>query len=875
MSSLPSGTVTFLFADVEGSTTLLQRVGDAAYARLLAEGRRLLLTACATGNLVNTEGDALFAAFRRVSDAMTAAVAAQRLLAEYPWPDGIPLRFRIGLHTGEAAEIAGGYAGLDVNRAARICSAGHGGQILLSDAVQALVKDRLPDGVALLDLGRHRLKDLADAPHIYQVVVDGLPSQFPPLRSLQILATNLPREVTSFIGRGREIAALKDLLSDAPLVTLTGSGGVGKTRLAIRVAADLLHYYADGVWLAELAALSDPRLVPKVVATALSVPEHPGRPLVDALVDALRAKTLLLILDNCEHLVTSCAELSHTLLSACAGLRIIATSREPLRTRGEAIFRVPSLSVPDPVDLPTLDRLIEYESIRLFIDRASLAHVGFELTHRNGAAAAQIARGLDGIPLAIELAAARMKSLPISVIAERLDDRLRLLTGGRQTGLPRQQTLRTALDWSHDLLTDRERVLFRRLSVFAGSFTLEATEQICKEDGIEERDVLDLLAHLVDKSLVAFAPDPDGRYRLLETISQYGHEKLEECGEADRVQRRHRDWYLALAEKAEPEMRASAQADWLERLEGEHDNFRRALAWCISSGEEESGLRLASALWWFWDVRGYHREGREWLENSLRRSTSTSLFRVRGLHGVGFFAVRRKDVAVAQAAFEEALALSRAIGDRPGIALSLFGLGRAAMLEPPYEPAISFFDEARRLFESVGDKSRMSWVSNCSGLIAARQGDFANARAHYLEGLELGLAAGDRWIIGYLTGNLGVLAFHERSYEAAKSYYRDALAIHLELKARLPMIASLEDIGLVSAALGHAERAARLLGAAEAQGELLGIHPPIDPTNQSLPDYLVRLRATLGEGVAAERLAEGRAMSLEQAVGYALAETST
>jgi non-specific serine/threonine protein kinase len=682
--------------------------------------------------------------------------------------------------------------------------------------------------------------------------------------------------VTSFVGRENEIRVLKDLLSDAPLVTLTGSGGVGKTRLAIRVAADLLHNYVDGVWLAELAAVSDPRLVPKVVATALSAPEHPGRPQVDTLVDALRFKSALLILDNCEHLVTSCAELSEALLSACAGVRIMATTREPLHIRGEAIFRVPSLSVPDPARLPSLEQLLSYESVRLFVDRASLGQIGFELKEGNVAAVARIVHGLDGIPLAIELAAARTKSLTISAIAERLDDRLRLLTSGRQAGLTRHQTLRAALDWSHDLLTDREAMLFRRLSVFAGSFTLEATEQICKGDELEKDDVLDLLTHLVDKSLVTFsAPEGGGRYRLLETIGQYGYEKLKESGEADRVQRRHRDWYLALAEKAEPEMRAASQAEWLEYLEAEHDNFRRALAWCISSGEQESGLRLASGLWWFWDVRGYHREGRDWLENTLRRNGSASPFRVRGLHGVGFFAVRRKDVTAARAAFGEALALSRTIGDRSSIAVSLFGLGRTAMLEQAHERAISFFDEACPLFEAVGDKSRMAWVSNCLGLIAARQGNFAKARGLYLEGLALGMAVADKWIVGYLTGNLGVLAFNESSYEAAKSYYRDALAIYLQLGARLAMIASIEDIGLVSAALGHAERAARLLGAAEAQGELLGIRPPVDPTNRSLPDCLLRLRATLGEAVATERLAEGRVMSLDQAVAYALAETGT
>ena len=873
MRMLPSGTVTFLFADIEGSTRVLQQLGN-RYVQVLSDYRQLLRHTIeeAEGWEVGDPGDACFAAFPRATDALTAAVAAQRAIADRSWPDGVVLRVRMGLHTGEAQAVGAEYVGLDVHVAARICGAGYGGQILVSDAVRVLIKEHLPPGVSLRDLGQHRLKHLVYPTHIYQVVIDALPATFPPLRSLDIIPNNLPQQVTSFIGREKEMSAVKELLSDAPLVTLTGSGGVGKTRLAIHVAAELLPHYPDGVWLAELAALSDPGLVPKAVALALNVPEHPGRPMLETVVETVRSKSLLLILDNCEHLLTVCGELVETLLRACRNFRILATSREPLRARGEVLFRVPSLSIPDLGALPSAEELIGYESVHLFVDRAALGQIGFRITPRNAAAVAQIAQRLDGIPLAIELAAARIRSLPIGAIAKRLDDRLRLLTGGRGAGLPRQQTLRAALDWSHDLLTDREKILFRRLSVYAGEFPLEAAEEICAGDGLDGRDVLDLLTDLVDKSLVAFSErDGEGRYRLLETISQYGRDKLQDSGEADQMRRRHQDWYLALAERAEPELRGPAQAEWLERLESEHDNFRRALEWCMSSGDKESGLRLACALWWFWYVRGYHREGREWLEKTLDADAPRPLLRARALLGLGHFAARRKDPAAARSAFEEALAISLSLDDVPRIAESLFGLGHAALRAGDFERATSLYNDALGYFESAGDSSQ-AWVINALGLIAANQGDFARARACYMRGLTHGLGSGHKWIVAYLTANLGVLDFHEGAYESALSHHRNALVIWRDLKARAGLISGLEDIGLATAGLGHAERAARLLGAAEAHAQPLGLSLPIDPVNANIGEYLLRIRAALGEEVAAALLTEGRAMTLDAAVAYALAE---
>ncbi len=477
MPGLPTGTVTFLFTDIEGSTALPQRLGDRRYAEILAEHQRLLRDAFAKGNgqEIDTQGDAFLVAFSRARDAVATAVAAQQSLMKHTWPDGALLQVRMGLHTGEPISNTDRYIGLDLHRAARICAAGHGGQILLSQAVGVLAAPDLPRGVSLRDLGAHRLKDLKEPEHLLQVVHPDLRADFPPVKSLDVLPNNLPRQLTSFIGREKEMADVKRLLSTAYLVTLTGSGGAGKTRLALQVAADVVDGYLDGVWLADLAPISDPGLVPKTVASALSVAEQPGRDMTETLVDALRSKAMLLVLDNCEHLLAACRDLAAALLRKCPEVRILVTSREELGVPGEALWRVPSLSLPEDIrHLPRSEELVLYDAVRLFVDRAVATTPRFTVTSKNAPAVAQVCQQLDGIPLAIELAAARIKVLTVEQIAARLDDRFRLLTGGSQVLLPRHQTLRATLDWSYDLLPEPEQILLQRLSVFAGGFTLRS-----------------------------------------------------------------------------------------------------------------------------------------------------------------------------------------------------------------------------------------------------------------------------------------------------------------------------------------------------------------------------------------------------------------
>ncbi len=557
MPDLLTGTVTFLFTNIEGSTELLQRLDDRRYGEVLAEHQRLLRAAFQEegGQEMDTQGDAFFVAFPRASNAVAAAVAAQLAITAHPWPEGVQVRVCIGLHTGEATIADSRYVGLNVHRAARICAAGWGGQILVSRATRDVVTHDLPPGVILRGLGEHRLKDLQRLEEIFQLLHPDLPTDFPPLRSLDVLPNNLPHQVTSFIGREWEMAEVKRLLPTTRLLTLTGPGGCGKTRLALQVAADLLEEFANGVWLAELAALSDSALVPQAVASALGVREEPGRSLLATLADYLQPKQLLLVLDNCERLIGACAPLAAALLRACPSLKILALSWEVLGIAEEVTYHVPALSLPDLRRLPSLEHLTQYEAVRLFIERAADALPTFAVTNQNARAVAQVCYRLDGIPLAIELAAARVKVLSVDQIAGRLDDRFRLLTSGSRAAPPRLQTLRATMDWGYDLLSEKERMVLRRLAVFAGGWTLAAAEAVCAGDRVEGFEVLDLLTRLVNKSLVsAEEQGEETHYRMLETVRQYAREKLLESGEADVVRGRHRDWDQRMAERADPEL---------------------------------------------------------------------------------------------------------------------------------------------------------------------------------------------------------------------------------------------------------------------------------------------------------------------------------
>src|SRR5579871_184846 len=712
--NLPTGTVTFLFTDIEGSTRLWEQQPDAmqpALARHDAILRRAIEQH--RGHIVKGTGDGLLAVFARASDALSACLSAQLAFQQEEQKEPASIRIRMALHTGSAQERDGDYFGACVNRVARLMSIGHGGQVLLSEVTQNLVKERLPERCRLKDLGKHRLKDLQEAEQVFQLLHPSLRSGFPALKSLDSLPNNLPRQLSSFIGREKQIEEVKQLLLASPLVTLTGTGGSGKTRLALQVAAESLVEYSDGVWLVELAAVADPSLVVQTAAASLGLREAPGPPLLQTLLDYLNSRTLLLVLDNCEHLLQACAVLAHSILRSCPQLRLLVTSREALKVAGEQVYRVPSLSAPDPDQIPTEEKEIafivsEYEAPRLFVERARLLKTDFTLTRQNASVVASVCHRLDGIPLAIELAAARVNVLSVEDINVRFKHRFRLLKGGSRTVLPRQQTLQATLDWSYELLSKQEQLLLARLSVFAGGWSLEAAEAVCSEEGIEAPDILDLLISLVEKSL-SLAGEREGksRYRMLETIQDYGLQRLQESGQEKLWRTRHLQFFLMLAEEAEPKLTGAEQGEWLQRLQEEHDNLRAGLQWCQQDKQsQEAGLRLAVSLRWFWQVRGFVSEGRTHLNTILSQENASqpTPTRVKALHSAGNLAVMQGDYAAARALYELSLSMSKELGDKLCIAASLGNLGNVTFAQSDYAAAHALFEESLTIQRELEDK---------------------------------------------------------------------------------------------------------------------------------------------------------------------------
>ncbi|HEY3073137.1 MAG TPA: tetratricopeptide repeat protein [Candidatus Limnocylindrales bacterium] len=825
-----AGTVTFLFTDIEGSTRLVQALGD-RYASLLAEHHAQLRQAfeAAGGTQVDASGDGLFYAFPTARAGLTGAITGQRALAARTWPDGVTVRDRMGLHTGEPVSGEVGYVGIDVHRAARISAAGHGGQILVSQTARDLMGGDLPADARLVDLGAHRLKDLAAPERLFQVVADGLAQDFPALRSIDARPNNLPRQLTSFVGRQSEVGEVKRILATAPLVTLTGPGGVGKTRLAIEVAGDLLEGFEGGAWFVELASLSDPAFVLQAVGSALGVGEEPGRPLLSTLVEHLQGHETLILLDNCEQVIGACAEIADALLRACPGVRMLATSREGLGIPGEALFPVPSLSLPS-VDRPGVEELGQFDSVRLFAERAMAASPAFRVTSANGVAIAQICRRLDGVPLAIELAAARVRALTPDQIAGRLDDRFRLLTGSSRISVPRHQTLRATIDWSYELLADDERAVLRRLSVFAPSCSLEAAETVCSGEDVAEMDVLDLLSRLVDKSLLVAEAEGQGRYRLLETIRQYARDRLLESGEATEALRRHRDWYLALAEQAAPEFfRGIESRDWLERLEVEHDNLRAALQWSEDEpGEATAGLRLAAAFWRFWEIRGYLIEGRTWLERMLAATASdTSVLRANALTGAGILAYMQGDYAAASALHEQSLELHRRLGDRNAIAYAANNLANVAVLRGDYAQARELYELGVRIAREMGDDRGAAFGLMNMAEVVAQEGDAEGARRHFEQSIATFRRFGDRWGEAFALDNFGLVTCRQRQYDAARELHDQALGISRELGDQRGIARALTHLADVAAERGETPEAMALLRESLAIRRALGDVPGV------------------------------------------------
>jgi len=871
--AVPTGNVTFLLTDIEGSTRNWETSESDMRAALVRHDELLARHIGEHDGTVLTErgeGDSFFAVFPTASGAVAAGLAIQLAIGSEPWPERAPIKVRVALHTGEAGQD---HRGPDVNRCARLRALAHGGQVLVSATSTALVRGGLPDGASLQDLGRHRLRDLTIPERVFQLDHPGLPSSFPPLASLDAFRHNLPVQLTSFVGRAADLATVTNLVHEHRLVTLIGAGGAGKTRLALQAGADLLEDFGDGVWFVDLAPLTDPSLVPAAVATAVGVGEVPGRALADTLAEHLATRTTLVILDNCEHLVAAASKLVDQLLRGAVGLRVLATSREGLGVPGELVWRVPSLSAPDPDGAQTAASAGRFEAVQLFCDRAEAQRPGFALTDENADVVGHICRRLDGVPLAIELAAARVKVLAPDDLLARLEDRFRVLTGGSRTALPRQQTLRATVDWSHDLLGEAERVLFRRLSVFAGGFDLDACEAVCGTDRLAGELVLDLLAGLVDKSLAIAEADTHGRvrYSVLDTLRQYGHEKLEAAGEADAVDDAHLRWFLDLAERAYA-ARIDAESAWLARLERDLDNLRAALD-RARAVDPDAELRLAGALSWLWYLHTEHgSEGRARLAHALDGRHERTAVMARALSGAAMTANWAGDPAEAAALAERSIEIWRGLGDELELGLALEALGWARFFIGDPEGALAPMEESVACMRRIGHRRLINRATVGLGQVLVALGDVKTGEPLARETLAVGRELGAPRDIHYSLHYLGDYALLRGAGTEAVGWYAQSMEAALDYGNAAEAALELEAFAMALACQGRREEAVRLGTAAAARMADLDFDVSgVDWWNRLRERHIGAARAALDEPVATALEAEGRAMGWDAARAEALA----
>lgn len=913
-------TVAFLFSDLEGSTRLLSSVGPDTYGEILSTYREIMARAAAPeeGRVVDREGDGLFLVFPTPTGALRAAARAQSDLVGRSWLQEAEVRARMGVHAGEVHPHDDGYVGLAIHGAARVAQAGWGGQVLVSDAVRVLVADDLPEGVGLRDLGEHRLKDLARVQRIFQLDAEELPGDFPPLRTPDVVPNNLPTLATSFVGRDQEMAEVEKLIRGARLLTITGVGGAGKTRVALQVAAELGDEYPDGTWLVELAAITDPELIDAVAANALRVAQQSGRSIRESIVDHLAGREALLIVDNCEHLINGAAEFVTEVLAGAPDCRLIATSRELLGIGGEVAYGLQPLQLPRRNESPPPSELARYDAVRLFVERAQASQPSFRLTPQAAPAVVEICHRLDGMPLALELAAARLRSFSLRQIADNLDQRFRLLTGGSRTALPRQQTLAAAIDWSYRLLAEPERGLFERLSVFRGGFTLEAAGQVCADDRLDALGVLELLPALVDKSLVAVDTErEEARYRLLETIHQFARDRLDETGTADEFRRRHARFFRDLAVQAGRHIRGPEETRWWERIDTELDNLRQAMTWAMEAGEPELALEIAGGFWRFWWFKARWGEGISWLGRTVEAAgpAAPKHLRAQGLLGYGSLLEPSAQHADAEQilweSFELYAELEREGADRElllagyaaaliNIAVEIQAQGRdpeevselnrraleiARRIEDPAATAVALgnlaesaaeageVSEARRLFAEALAASRalhssqrladMNWQLGffelASGALERARSAFERSLAH---AQEAGLTDAARLTHAYLAvcdADVGhVDARHRFAAQVSQAFENPDLRNFLRLRQTLLVLRASLD-----ATAGELERAARVLGASRA---LEDEGTAVDWALRNRRDQVLgEVRADLGDPEAEATIERGRQLA-DQAV---------
>lgn len=824
-SELPEGTVTFLFTDIEGSTELLKQLGD-EYAVLLSEHHEILGTCFAkwNGQEVDTQGDAFFYSFARATEAVTASAEAQRAISTHNWPKGVEVRVRMGLHTGEPLVAREGYVGIDVHRAARICHVGYGGQVLLSETTAPLVRNELPEGVGLRDLGDHRMKDLRHPERVYQLAISGLHVDFPSLKSLNAHPNNLPIQTTNHIGREAELISARNILSrpEVRLLTVTGPGGIGKTRLGLQLAAELSSEFDDGVFFVPLAPITDSMLVTSTIAKTLGIHDRGSQPILDTLSEYLRSHKTLLFLDNFEHVFEAASEVSR-LLETCPLIKILVTSREVLRVRGEFEFLVHPLTVPDISHRPSVGQLRRNPAVELFFQRAQSVKPDFFITEENAISVAEICARLDGLPLAIELAAARVKLFPPKALLKQLlevngHSSLHILARGPRDAPERHRTLRATMDWGYELLDKNEQRLFQILSVFVGGFTFPAIEAVCclpvnnteaRSDETQGLDVMEGLASLLDKSLLHQhgRVEDEPRFTMLELIRDYAGEKLRDSDREAIIRESHANFFLSLADEAKLNLKGQEQEMWLERLEKEHNNLRSALGWFIQQGEISteasedtalSGLRLAGALWRFWDTHGYISEGRRWLRKILTLSDTPSIERVDALIGAAMLAWRQSDIASAFQLYEQGLGIARDIDYKPGIAKSLEGLGYLNEFQGADDELIeALYSEGLELWREVGDKRGIATALGPQAHRAAAAYDFEQATVLFEESLTLFREVYDKREIAGALWNLGQIAVVVGRYDKAKEMYGESLAIYKSLNDLHGVATQLRSLGEV------------------------------------------------------------------------------
>ncbi len=912
--AVPVETLTFLFTDIEGSTALLRRLGEGVYADVLADHHSLIRSGLTAhdGEEVGTHGDAFFAVFSSPRACAAAVVEMQQALEAHRWPGGEQVRVRMGVHTGEAAKTATGLVGLDVHRAARVAAVAYGGQVLLSETAAALVRGSLPPGVALRDLGPHRLKDLGRPEQIFQLDAAGLPAGFPPLRSLgnPALLNNLPTQLATFIGRGRELSDVRALVGSCRLVTLTGAGGSGKTRLSLQVAAELLDGSGDGVWLVELAAVTDEDAVAPAICRALGIAAQPGRPVLEVLLDALAPQDVLIVLDNCEHLIGACAKTADAIMRYCPRVHLLATSREPLGISGETIYRVPPLSLPPPGSAGTLAPGSS-DAVALFVERAKEQGADLPADVETGPLVASICARLDGMPLAIELAAARLRSMSLDALHDRLDQRFRLLTGGSRTALERQQTLRATVDWSYSLLNAAERLLLRRLSVFAESFDLHAAEAVCGFGDIDAFDATGLLGSLVDKSLVVAEPAAGAfRYRLLETIRQFAAERLAEAGaeEAAAAAAAHSEHFLAVAEAAAPHLNGPHQGRWLARLDAEQANLRRAADYAAGRSDGTTlVLRFGAALRLYWMTRSRNEEALSLLAPVLERPDARAEPRLFGeALATAATLAQFHDMAAARQLGEQAVEFARQQRDGQLLSYSLMvlsstyyfagepergfllgeesvqyarrlgddvELGGSLMVYLLFADSIGparcgqLFAEAIACTERSGDRFAACLLHNNAGSHALRAGDLSAARAHLEQAAQLMQEIGIKG--HFVSTNLAWVLRQEGDLPGARSRFEEALQLSRRNGSRSGLAYASLGLACLTADTGDWYRAGQLHGIAQVFQDRTG-ECWQEPETRYRHDSLSKARSTLGEEQFERAYAHGKALSLDQALDLAL-----